>query len=297
MTMNATPTPPDPPAITNLTSGSGQVSVAFVPTDGGTAPITSYTVNTETTQGQQIAATGPSSPITVFGLTNGQTYDFWMTATNAFGTSRESDGAGPIAAGATPPKILDGPVASGVVGQLYDSQFTVSGTPTPTVTLVTKPGAIYPENLVLQRSGELKGFPRAAGTYQMTVQATNPYGSDQASVQIVFSDPTTTVSPRPETGRKRVSANICTKGAKDRPECARRLLYGTFPRLKDHAAVSLVRGPVTYATGHVTRDGRLSLRGRCGPPSERQCEQPDAGRYTLVLRRKHRSTFVPVTGH
>ena len=62
-------------------------------------------------------------------------------------------------------------------------------------------------------------------------------------------------------------AKICTKGAKDRPECASRLLFGPFPRLADRAAVSLVRGPVTYATGHVTGDGRLNLRRRCGPPS------------------------------
>ena len=91
-------------------------------------------------------------------------------------------------------------------------------------------------------------------------------------------------------------AKICTKGAKDRPECASRLLFGPFPRLADRAAVSLVRGPVTYATGHVTADGKLTLRHRCGLPSKGQCEQPAAGHYTLVLR-KHRSTFVPVTLH
>ena len=57
-----------------------------------------------------------------------------------------------------------------------------------------------------------------------------------------------------------------------------------------------MRGPVTYATGHVTGDGKLTLRHRCGLPSERQCEVP-FGRYTLVLRGKHHSTFVPVTVH
>ena len=48
---------------------------------------------------------------------------------------------------------------------------------------------------------------------------------------------------------------------------------------------------------HVTGDGKLNLRRRCGPPSKRQCEQPDAGHYTLVLLRKHHSTFVPVSVH
>ena len=110
-----------------------------------------------------------------------------------------------------------------------------------------------------------------------------------------------------------MSAKICTKGAKHRRECATRLLFGRFPGLKGRAAVSLVRGPVTYATGRVTGDDRMTLRRRCEPPlenrmglkrkvatqpmeSEPRCEVP-FGRYTLVLRRNHVSTFVPVTLH
>jgi Fibronectin type III domain len=308
MLMNLHPTLPAPPAPTGLTSGPGQVIVAFsAPTDQGTAPITSYTVTAWTPSGggQQVA-TGPSSPITVFGLTNRTQYYFTVAATNAAGTGQPSGSAGPITVGATPPKILDGPAASGVVGQLYDSQFSVSGTPTPTVTLVTERGAIWPPGLILQSSGEVKGFPTVAGTFPMFVQATNPYGSALAQGSVTISpkpnSAETTVPQHPETSWQRMDAKICTKGAKDRPECASRLLFGPFPRLEDRAAVSLVRGPVTYATGHVTGDGKtgdrkLTLRGRCGLPSERQCEVP-FGRYTLVLHRnKHRSTFVPVTLH
>ena len=50
--------------------------------------------------------------------------------------------------------------------------------------------------------------------------------------------------------------NICTTRANHRPECATRTLFGTFPRLEDRTAVSLVRGPATYATGRVSADDR-----------------------------------------
>ena len=105
--MNVVPTPPNPPAITNLTTGNGQVSVAFsTPMDQGTAPITSYTVTASGGGGQ--VATGPGSPITVFGLTTGQQYAFAVTATNAAGTSVASDLSDPIVVGSSPPKISMG---------------------------------------------------------------------------------------------------------------------------------------------------------------------------------------------
>ena len=81
--MNVVPTPPDPPVIAGLTSGPGQVSVAFsAPGDSGTAPITSYTV-IYSSGGPFQRVTGTSSPITVTGLTSAQEYIFAMSPTNA----------------------------------------------------------------------------------------------------------------------------------------------------------------------------------------------------------------------
>jgi hypothetical protein len=63
------------------------ISVPFTaPGDTGGLPITSYTV---TSSGGQ-TATGASSPIVVTGLTNGTSYTFTVTATNAVGTSISS---------------------------------------------------------------------------------------------------------------------------------------------------------------------------------------------------------------
>jgi hypothetical protein len=278
--MDVVPTPPDPPTITGLTSGPGQVSVGFdAPADQGTAPVSSYTV----TFGPPFKTVrGTSSPITVAGLTNGQEYIFAMSASNAAGTGVQSNYSNPITVGGSPPTLDDGPDYKGFVGKSYLSRFAVRGMRGTTVTLVS--GQI-PPGLTLGKDGTLAGTPTQAGEYEFGVRATNRFGSHGGVAQLVISDPGTIGAPRPETSWQSI-ANICTTHAKDRPECASRLLFGPFPQLEDRSLVSLVRGPVTYATGHVTGDGRLTLRG----------EQPTAGHYTLVIR-DQRSTFVPVTVH
>ena len=112
----------------------------------------------------------------------------------------------------------------------------------------------------MDNSGLLSGTPTRAGFYVFSVQAHNFLGSDQAKTGFTVVDPTTTAAPtpRPETGRQRVRAKICTTPAGHAPACATRTLYGTIPRLEDRAAARLVRGPVTYATGHTTAAYRLS---------------------------------------
>ena len=104
----ATPPPPPPPAtfttgsvtapgapgIGTATAGNGQATVTFTPpAASGGAPITSYTVTaTDLTNGARGGQTqsGPASPITVTGLTNGDTYTFTVTATNMAGTGPAS---------------------------------------------------------------------------------------------------------------------------------------------------------------------------------------------------------------
>src|SRR5262249_15304344 len=64
------------------TAGNGQAAVAFdAPPDNG-APVTLYTV--VSSPGNHVG-TGATSPIAVTGLTNGQSYTFTVTATNALG--------------------------------------------------------------------------------------------------------------------------------------------------------------------------------------------------------------------
>jgi hypothetical protein len=102
-------TVPQAPTITSVSEGDQSVVVAFTAGATGGSAITGYTV---TSSPGNITASGSSSPITVTGLTNGTSYTFTVTATNANGTSAAST------------------ASSAVVPKLYalSQTFTSSGT-------------------------------------------------------------------------------------------------------------------------------------------------------------------------
>lgn len=79
---------PDAPVIGAVSPGNGQATVAFSPpVNTGGLPVTNYVV---TSHPGNATASGAASPLTVSGLTNGTSYTFSVTATNAAGTSVSS---------------------------------------------------------------------------------------------------------------------------------------------------------------------------------------------------------------
>ncbi|WP_379316564.1 RCC1 domain-containing protein [Paenibacillus puldeungensis] len=75
---------PGAPTGIKAVAGNGQATVSFTPpAEQGGSTVTGYTV---TSVPGHVTATGSGSPITVTGLTNGTTYTFNVTATNAAGT-------------------------------------------------------------------------------------------------------------------------------------------------------------------------------------------------------------------
>jgi alpha-tubulin suppressor-like RCC1 family protein len=84
---------PAAPTIGTATAGNASASVSFTPGANNGSPITNYTVTatdlTTPANGGQTAI-GSGSPITVNGLTNGDSYTFAITATNGVGTGPAS---------------------------------------------------------------------------------------------------------------------------------------------------------------------------------------------------------------
>ena len=189
-----------PSAPTNpiATAGDGQASVEFGPAFPSGSPITSYTVTaTDTTNpanGGQ-TATGNAITLTVTGLTNGDTYTFTVTATNAVGTGPATPPSNPV----TPAGVPGAPTAvSAVPG---NAQATVSFTAAPangsavTGYTVTATDHTHPAKGGQTATGSGSPITITGLTngdhYTFTVTATNAVGTGPAS------KPSATVIPKP----------------------------------------------------------------------------------------------------
>ena len=181
---------PGAPTIGAATRGNAEAKVAFTaPASNGGSAITSYTVTARdsTTPGNGgQTKTGASSPITVTGLTNGNSYTFTVTATNGIGTGPAS-GASKAVVPATVPRAPS--VGTATAG---NARATVTFSPPSsdsgsaiTSYRVTAHDSTTPGNGGQTRSG--KGSPLTVtgltngDSYTFTVTATNGVGTGPAS--------------------------------------------------------------------------------------------------------------------
>ncbi|MEI6051219.1 MAG: fibronectin type III domain-containing protein, partial [Opitutaceae bacterium] len=92
---------PGVPTAVSAEAGNNEATVSFAaPVPDGSAGILSYTV---TASPGGATASGYASPLTVTGLTNGNSYTFTVTATNAIGTGTSSSASGSVTPLATLP--------------------------------------------------------------------------------------------------------------------------------------------------------------------------------------------------
>ena len=90
---------PDAPAILTAEAGNSEAKVSFkAPASDGGSKITSYTVTSSSGR----KASGPISPITVKGLTNGRPCTFTVTAANKIGTGRPSGASNSVTPATVP---------------------------------------------------------------------------------------------------------------------------------------------------------------------------------------------------
>ncbi|MDZ4260996.1 MAG: fibronectin type III domain-containing protein, partial [Pseudomonadota bacterium] len=170
-------TVPGAPVIGAPTAGNGEATINFsAPSTGGSA-ITGYTA---TSNPGSFTGTGASSPITVTGLSNGTSYSFTVTATNAIGTGSPSASSSSVIPATVPgaPTIgiatagntqasvaFSGPSSNG--GRIITG-YTVTSTPGG----ITGSGASSPITVTGLTNGT---------AYTFIVNATNSVGSGSAS--------------------------------------------------------------------------------------------------------------------
>jgi hypothetical protein len=156
LTVNPPPaTAPGAPVIGTAAAGNAKATVNFTPpaSDGGAA-ITTYTVTaadqTNAARGGQ-TATGTGSPVTVTGLTNGDSYTFTVTATNSAGTGPASSPSNAVTP--EPPgrpsadlSVTLSPHATAAAGSTFTETVTVTNhgpwAATDVRTAVTVPGQL-----------------------------------------------------------------------------------------------------------------------------------------------------------
>ncbi|MFA6417090.1 MAG: fibronectin type III domain-containing protein, partial [Patescibacteria group bacterium] len=171
-------TTPNAPTGVSAVSGNGEATITFTPPvyDGGSV-ITSYTV----TSNAGHTATGGSSPITITGLTNGTTYTFTVTATNAIGVGPSSTGASNSATPATVPDAptnLAATIGDGSASLSWSAPADNGGAAITIYTVTSNVGGFVATSSspFLTVNGLTNGT-----TYTFTVTATNAVGTSTPS--------------------------------------------------------------------------------------------------------------------
>jgi Domain of unknown function (DUF4082)/Fibronectin type III domain/Bacterial Ig domain len=105
--INSTPTAPGAPTSVNAVPGNTTATVSWTAPASGGSPITSYTVTpfvgTVAQTPVVVSGSPPATSTTVTGLTNGTTYTFTVSATNALGTGPVSTPSNPVTPSTAPP--------------------------------------------------------------------------------------------------------------------------------------------------------------------------------------------------
>ncbi len=162
---------PAAPTIGVGTPGNNTATVAFTaPANNGGSAIIDFTATCTGTPNGSI--TGATSPLTVTGLVNGNTYSCTVTARNAIGSSGLS-GAVSVTPAPGPPAFTSVAATTFTVG--VAGTYTITATNSPVFT-----STALPAGLTLTAGGVLSGTPTTAGTFPITITAT---GTPPAATQ------------------------------------------------------------------------------------------------------------------
>jgi hypothetical protein len=195
------PSLPGAPAIGTATGGNAEATVTFgPPADDGGGGINGYTVTatdvTNSANGGQ-SATGSESPISVTGLTNGDSYTFSVTATNSAGTGPPSNASNTVQIGEAP-AITSANNLTTAAGSAFTYSVTTTGAPVSAIAVASE--SRLPTGVTLKDNADgtatLSGTDGVAvGDYAFSIQASNGISPDatQSFALTVQNLPTTSI--------------------------------------------------------------------------------------------------------
>lgn len=188
---------PQPPTGVTGSAGFQSATISFTaPTNTGGSPITGYTATCVDPMMMSFTSTGAGSPRTVSGLTNGTLYVCSVVATNAAGNSAAS-----ATVNVTPVNIASPAFTSSnmvptltVATAMATFNVTTSGGPTPTITASgSVPGVTFASTMG-SGTATLTGTPTTAGSYTVTLTATNSQGSVMQVLNITVAKANQTIT-------------------------------------------------------------------------------------------------------
>ena len=201
-------------APTNVTAiaGNASATVSFgAPASNGGSAITGYTITASDGTGSGLGgdgntctATDPTDSCTITGLTNGTSYTFTVTATNAAGTSAPSSPSAPVTpvttAGA--PTNVSASAGNAVATVSWSAPASNGGSAIVGYIVTAAPGGATCTTTDL--SCTITGLNNGT-SYTFTVQAINAVGSSASSTASPAATPVTT--PDAPTGVSGVAGN------------------------------------------------------------------------------------------
>jgi Domain of unknown function (DUF4082)/Bacterial Ig-like domain/Fibronectin type III domain/Bacterial Ig domain len=215
---------PGAPTGVTATAGNGSATVSWTaPSNNGGSTITKYTVTpyVGSTAQTPVTVTGnpPATSTTVTGLTNGTTYTFTVSATNANGTGPESSPSNAVTpSGPTLPGAPTGVTATAGNGSATVSWTAPANTGGSAITTYTVTPFI---GSTAQTPATVTGNPPATTTtvsgltngttYTFTVSATNATGTGPASSPsnaVTPNVPPTVTSVAPSAGATGVAVSV-----------------------------------------------------------------------------------------
>jgi hypothetical protein len=194
-------TTPSAPQSIFATPGDSSVSIAFTLASTGGSPITNYMYSID--GGSTFAVFSPpqtSSPLTITGLTNGQSYTFKIKAVNAAGEGLTSAQATttPVTTPSAPTSLVATPT-DGAISLAFTEPTSNGGSSITNYKLSTDGGVTFTALSPAQTTSPIAISGLTNGrTYQLQLKAVNAVGDSSASSQ-VSAMPVASSQPEPTT--------------------------------------------------------------------------------------------------